>query len=136
MPGSVPDVSRMLRGPDYAETVSSTLPDYPGERLGRPATGRGSIGRPGRRIGALFIDYAAATVLATAFFGYDQFALPEKAGWTLFAPMIDSVTFVQAQEKLAPGELVRCTVVASDGYDLIARPVAELEKRTGLKILK
>jgi ribosomal protein S12 methylthiotransferase len=52
------------------------------------------------------------------------------------APMIDSVTFVQAKEKLAPGELVRCTVVGSDGYDLIARPVAELEKRTGLKILK
>ena len=78
----------MLRGRDYADGVSSTVPDYPGERLGRPATGRGSIGRPGRRIGALFIDYAAATILATAFFGYDQFALPEKAGWTLFAPMI------------------------------------------------
>ncbi|CAL4859679.1 RDD family protein [Microbacterium sp. MM2322] len=78
----------MLRDPDYPEKVTSPLYDYPGERLGRPATGRGSIGRPGRRIGALFIDYAAATILATAFFGYDQFALPEKAGATLFAPMI------------------------------------------------
>jgi uncharacterized RDD family membrane protein YckC len=78
----------MLRAPDYCGVVSASPPDYPGERLGRPATGPGSIGRPGRRIGALFIDYAAATILATAFFGYDQFALPEQAGWTLFAPMI------------------------------------------------
>ncbi|MEX2217347.1 MAG: 30S ribosomal protein S12 methylthiotransferase RimO [Phycisphaerales bacterium] len=52
------------------------------------------------------------------------------------APMIDAVTYIQSRERLAPGELVPCTVVASDGYDLIARPVAELEKRTTLKVLK
>lgn len=52
-----------------------------------PATGSGSIARPGRRIGALFIDYAAATIIATAFLGYDQFALPSDAGLTMFAPM-------------------------------------------------
>ena len=60
---------------------------YPGERLGLPATEAGSIARPGRRIGALAIDYAAATIIAIAFFGYDQFALPAEAGWTQFAPM-------------------------------------------------
>jgi ribosomal protein S12 methylthiotransferase len=52
------------------------------------------------------------------------------------APGIDSVTFVQSGEKLAAGELVRCTVVGSDGYDLVARPTAELDKRVGLTILK
>ena len=58
-------------------------------------------------------------------------------GRTYFqAPMIDAVTYVQSAEKLAAGELVRCTVVASDGYDLVARPVAELEKRVGLKVLR
>ncbi len=57
-------------------------------------------------------------------------------GRTYFqAPMIDAVTYVQSAEKLAPGELVRCAVVGSDGYDLIARPVTELEKRVGLRIL-
>lgn len=60
---------------------------YPGERLGLPADGVGSIARPGRRIGALAIDYAAATVIAMAFLGYDQFALPAEAGWTQFAPL-------------------------------------------------
>jgi ribosomal protein S12 methylthiotransferase len=52
------------------------------------------------------------------------------------APGIDAATFVQSREKLAPGELVRCTIVSSDGYDLVARPTAELDKRVGLRILK
>lgn len=58
-------------------------------------------------------------------------------GRTAFqAPQIDAVTFVQSAEPLSPGELVRCAVVGSDGYDLVARPVTELEKRVGLRILK
>lgn len=60
---------------------------YPGERLGLPEKGPGSIARPGRRIGALLIDYVAATLIATAFLGYDQFALPSEAGLSQFAPM-------------------------------------------------
>ncbi|KDA05584.1 hypothetical protein DC31_14080 [Microbacterium sp. CH12i] len=61
---------------------------YPGERLGLPTAGPGSVARPGRRIGALLIDYFAATIIATGFFGYDQFALPAEAGLTMFAPMM------------------------------------------------
>lgn len=61
--------------------------EYPGERLGLPASGPRSIARPGRRIGALAIDYLAATIIATGFFGFDQFALPTEAGLTQFAPM-------------------------------------------------
>jgi ribosomal protein S12 methylthiotransferase len=58
-------------------------------------------------------------------------------GRTYFqAPQIDSVTYVHSKEKLASGELVRCTVVASDGYDLIARPTVELDKKVGLKVLR
>jgi ribosomal protein S12 methylthiotransferase len=52
------------------------------------------------------------------------------------APQIDGSTFVQSKEKLAPGELVRCTIVNWDTYDLVARPSAELEKKVALKILK
>lgn len=47
---------------------------YPGERLGLPAQGPGSIARIGRRIGALFIDYGAA-YLISGFFGYDSLAI-------------------------------------------------------------
>ncbi|WP_152926116.1 RDD family protein [Microbacterium sp. GCS4] len=52
-----------------------------------PKAGTGSIARPGRRIGALLIDYVAATIIATGFLGFDQFALPSEAGLTQFAPM-------------------------------------------------
>lgn len=53
-------------------------------------------------------------------------------GRTYFqAPQIDAVTYVQSREKLAPGEVVRCVVVGSDGYDLVAKPVSELEKKVG-----
>lgn len=61
---------------------------YPGERLGLPESGSTSIARVGRRIGALVIDYIAASIIATGFFGYDQFALPTEAGLTMFAPMV------------------------------------------------
>jgi uncharacterized RDD family membrane protein YckC len=47
---------------------------YPGERLGFPQNGVGSIARAGRRIGALAIDWACAVVISAAFFGYDAWA--------------------------------------------------------------
>ena len=47
---------------------------YPGERLGLPETGTGSIARPGRRIAALAIDWACAVVISIAFFSYDALA--------------------------------------------------------------
>ncbi len=47
---------------------------YPGERLGLPETGTGSIARPGRRIAALAIDWACAVVISVAFFSYDALA--------------------------------------------------------------
>ncbi|MFN0131368.1 MAG: 30S ribosomal protein S12 methylthiotransferase RimO [Phycisphaerales bacterium] len=51
------------------------------------------------------------------------------------APMIDAMTYVHAAEKLSPGEVLPCVIVASDGYDLIARPIAELERRVGLRVI-
>ncbi len=58
-------------------------------------------------------------------------------GRTYFqAPSIDAVTFVQSRQRLSPGELVRCVVVGSDGYDLIARPVEEVEKKLSLSVLR
>ncbi|MFT4136730.1 RDD family protein [Microbacterium sp.] len=47
---------------------------YPGERLGRPREGRGSIARIGRRLAALAVDWGCAVVISVAFFAYDSFA--------------------------------------------------------------
>lgn len=52
------------------------------------------------------------------------------------APQIDSLSYVLAQEPLAAGELVRCTVINSDGYDLIAQPTHEMERRVPLTVVK
>jgi ribosomal protein S12 methylthiotransferase len=56
------------------------------------------------------------------------------------APQIDSMTAVISRSRRAPGELVRCVVVGSDGYDLIARPQDELqdaaEGRIGLPVVR
>ena len=51
------------------------------------------------------------------------------------APSIDSVTYVQSNRKLAPGELVHCTITGFDAYDLAAKPVDDLDKKVTLKIL-
>lgn len=47
---------------------------YPGERLGLPAIGPGSIAKLGRRVAALAIDWACAVVISIAFFSYDALA--------------------------------------------------------------
>ncbi|MBX9736722.1 MAG: 30S ribosomal protein S12 methylthiotransferase RimO [Phycisphaerales bacterium] len=51
------------------------------------------------------------------------------------APQIDSVTFVQSAKELSPGEIVTCVITDHDDYDLVARPVMDLEKRVALKVL-
>ncbi|MDR6613585.1 RDD family protein [Leifsonia sp. 1010] len=47
---------------------------YPGERLGLPEVGPRSVGRVGRRIAAIVIDWAIASLLSFAFFHYDSWA--------------------------------------------------------------
>lgn len=52
--------------PDPATTSSGHLEPsrWPGERLGLPDQGPGSVGRVGRRIAALAIDWAIANLIA------------------------------------------------------------------------
>ena len=45
------------------------LSSYPGERLGRPQSGPGSVGRLGRRFVALFIDWIIAGLVANLITG-------------------------------------------------------------------
>jgi len=52
------------------------------------------------------------------------------------APQIDSVTYVVSKSELSPGELVKCQIVDSDAYDLIAQPEADLQGRVSLNILR
>ncbi|AMM20953.1 transporter [Frondihabitans sp. PAMC 28766] len=49
-------------------------PPWPGHDLGLPQTGPRSIARFGRRLIAIFIDWAIAVVISIAFFHYNSFA--------------------------------------------------------------
>lgn len=53
---------------------SSAASDWPGRRLGLPASGPRSVGRLGRRIAALVIDWGTAVLVSVAFFLYQAWA--------------------------------------------------------------
>jgi uncharacterized RDD family membrane protein YckC len=62
------DIGSWISGPP-------TEPDhFPGKGLGLPRGGSGSIARPGRRILALCVDWAACLLISTAFFHGNSFA--------------------------------------------------------------
>ncbi|KQR79037.1 transporter [Arthrobacter sp. Leaf337] len=60
------DIGSWLSGPD-----TSGISKYPGERLGLPEAGSGSIARAGRRILAICIDWGLALLISNYAFGGD-----------------------------------------------------------------
>lgn len=106
---------------------------YPGESIGLPAKGRGSLAPWLARVGALIGDWAASMVVAIAIFGLDVMT---GSGWKSF--MILAVFFVEASVLTiftggSFGQLIaRIGVVRLDGRPLgWWRPVV----RTALKCL-
>ncbi|MEO5316908.1 RDD family protein [Pseudarthrobacter sp. CC12] len=63
------DIGSWLTGPD-----TSGISKYPGERLGLPESGPGSIARAGRRIVAIMIDWGIALLISNFVFGGDSWA--------------------------------------------------------------
>ena len=86
---------------------------WPGRRLGLPPSGPGSIARPGRRVVALVLDWAACLLISHAFLGGGGTA-------TLVVFAVEQALFV-ALTGSSPGHRVaRMRVVRLDG----ARPGA------------
>ena len=91
--------SRIARGvPGNLSHVADKAPDtasasegYPGQRLGLPREGRGSLASWGARIGARIIDWAACMAVAVGFFGT---AVITGSGWRAW--MILTVFFVES----------------------------------------
>ncbi|GAA4369784.1 RDD family protein [Paeniglutamicibacter cryotolerans] len=63
------DFGSWLEGPPQLSNQ-----EWPGQRLGRPEAGPGSVARIGRRVVALCIDWAIAMILAALIFKSAQFA--------------------------------------------------------------
>ena len=61
------DVASWLEGPGAQRADAAD--DYPGRRLGFPQQGAGSVGRFGRRLVAIFIDWTMCQLLAFGVFG-------------------------------------------------------------------
>jgi uncharacterized RDD family membrane protein YckC len=62
-------VGSWISGPgSVADSAGSA---WPGQRLGRPERGRGSVARFGRRLAAILVDWLAATLIARAFLPHD-----------------------------------------------------------------
>lgn len=51
------------------------------------------------------------------------------------APQVDTITYVVSQNQLSNGELVRCIVVDSCEYDLIAKPLVDIDKKISLRVI-
>ena len=76
---------------DKAPDTASASEAYPGQRLGLPREGRGSLASWRGRIGALIIDWAACMLIAISFFGP---AVLTGGGWRAW--MILTVFFVES----------------------------------------
>ncbi len=52
------------------------------------------------------------------------------------APQVDALTYVSSAAAISPGEVVRCRIVEAHGYDLVARPEAEMQASHSLRVLR
>lgn len=89
--------------------MTRTPPDYPGERLGLPEEGQGAVARPGRRIAALAIDLACASVIGFAFFS----EVDPVTGVAFANPLATNVLFLAIQIVFIP------TIGGSPGHRIL-----------------
>lgn len=80
-----------------------TAAGWPGERLGLPETGPRSVGRLGRRILALLIDWGLAYLIAWAFLPHNDGTVD--GGWTLVVFALEQILFLIVLNA-TPGYLV------------------------------
>jgi uncharacterized RDD family membrane protein YckC len=99
---------------------------YPGERLGMPETGSGSVARFGRRILALGIDWIASMLVASLVLGHNLWTAQGASG---YRPLVTMLVFLVEATVLTAllggsfGQLATRVVVAR----LDGRPVNLLQ---------
>ncbi|MEU6554752.1 RDD family protein [Streptomyces sp. NPDC046915] len=85
-------IGSWLSGPRAAMEDAGAEFGYRGEQLGLPEDGPGSIARPGRRLGALAVDWALCVLIAYGLIthGYS----PATSNWALLVFLVLSVLTV------------------------------------------
>ncbi|MEU7030308.1 RDD family protein [Streptomyces sp. NPDC014779] len=102
-----------LSGPRAAAEEAGVDFGYRGQQLGLPEEGPGSIARPGRRLGALAVDWALCMLIAYGLIthGYDQ----ATGNWALVILLVMSALTV-GTVGATPGKLLfRLRVVSARG---------------------
>jgi uncharacterized RDD family membrane protein YckC len=119
-----------LSGPREAAEQMGADFGYRGERLGLPQQGPGSIASPGRRIGALFIDWGLCLLIAYGLLSHGRATTANNWTFVLFG-MLSLLTLPTVGS--TPGKrLLRLRVVRVDGGRLGVGAVA---LRTALLLL-
>jgi uncharacterized RDD family membrane protein YckC len=127
------DIGSWLEGPG-ARTGSSSA--YPGERLGMPRAGAGSMGRFGRRLVGVVIDWVLCSLIATALFGvplpFTAVATGTQSLIVLAIFAVENLLLVGTLGSTLGHRVVGLRVLSTDGA--AARPFQVLV-RTALLIL-
>ncbi|MET9413500.1 RDD family protein [Streptomyces klenkii] len=106
-------IGSWLSGPRAAAEEMGVDFGHRGERLGLPADGPGSIAPLGRRLGAVFIDWALCMLIAYAFLADGK---PQQAGnWALLIFFVLSVVTVGTVGCTPGKRLLGLRVVAEGG---------------------
>lgn len=92
--------------------AAGTPPSYPGEDLGLPETGPGSIASMSRRIGAIFIDWLLCTFIVVALI---RPARPDVEYWTLLIFAAQDYLLTALTGFTIGKRLLRIRVVKLDG---------------------
>lgn len=107
----------MARGTDaLAGTSGAAEPEpYPGERIGLPREGRGSLATWGARLVALLLDWVISTVIAVLFFGSRVLSSDGWTSWMTMAAFFVETTVLVALAGGSAGQLLcRLAVVRLD----------------------
>ncbi|MEV6015261.1 MULTISPECIES: RDD family protein [unclassified Streptomyces] len=106
-------IGSWLSGPRAAAEEAGVDFGYRGEQLGLPEHGPGSIARPGRRLGALAIDWGLCLLIAYGLLtdGYDQ----ATGNWALLVFFVLGVLTVGTVGSTPGKRLLGLRVVAEGG---------------------
>lgn len=107
------DVASWLQGPGAQRPVTDD--DHPGSRLGMPRTGPGSIGRFGRRLVALVVDWTMCQLVAFLALGVTL----GEGGARSFAPLaifaVENVVLLSTLGSTFGGRLLGLRLVSLPG---------------------
>ncbi|MGA4842417.1 RDD family protein [Streptomyces sp. G45] len=106
-------IGSWLSGPRAAAEQAGVDFGYRGEQLGLPEEGPGSIARPGRRIGAIVVDWVLCMVIAYGLFARGD--AQAMGNWALGVLFVMSVLTVGTVGSTPGKRLLGLRVIAEDG---------------------